>query len=328
MSSLVRAVVVNALSKETQQLAKTHGLQVSTVTWEDAARAFGSSVGPHISDLTLCIDGNVKMPVIRSPNFLDMTWDQPMETISLVTGNESTLGRRTTMTLKAWLEAKSLYRSSRDSHVIVSAQSCFLSIPEGETTKFNVALYNYQSRPDNPAVLVLVGNSSGTSAQTIGNSHDGNMLYFNDAGKSCAFMAQRLKDDRQERGVATDSAVMDSDEQQRNCLIIVQIPLLVARPPPQPYASAFRQYPQFSVYGCGGGLFGSVQAQSRCLSDDIDHAMVSVAAPESGKLFPTLPTRLERDERFPVRVTLQFYKATSNGIISDASMAAVSEQLT
>jgi hypothetical protein len=36
---------------------------------------------------------------------------------------------------------------------------------------------------------------------------------------------------------------------------------------------------------------------------------------------------IERDERFPIRVTVQFYQATSNGIISAADMQAISAQL-
>ena len=31
--------------------------------------------------------------------------------------------------------------------------------------------------------------------------------------------------------------------------------------------------------------------------------------------------KLERDARFPVRVTIQFYKATSNGVVSDQDLA-------
>jgi hypothetical protein len=32
---------------------------------------------------------------------------------------------------------------------------------------------------------------------------------------------------------------------------------------------------------------------------------------------------IERDERFPVRVTVQFYKATSNGVATEADIAAI-----
>jgi hypothetical protein len=36
---------------------------------------------------------------------------------------------------------------------------------------------------------------------------------------------------------------------------------------------------------------------------------------------------LIRDERFPIRVTVQFYKATSNGIVSDDDLRAIKSEI-
>ena len=36
---------------------------------------------------------------------------------------------------------------------------------------------------------------------------------------------------------------------------------------------------------------------------------------------------IERDDRYPVRVTVQFYKATSNGVVSEQDMADIAEQI-
>ncbi len=36
---------------------------------------------------------------------------------------------------------------------------------------------------------------------------------------------------------------------------------------------------------------------------------------------------IERDERFPIRVTVQFYKATSNGVVGEDDMAAIAAQI-
>jgi hypothetical protein len=36
---------------------------------------------------------------------------------------------------------------------------------------------------------------------------------------------------------------------------------------------------------------------------------------------------IERDPRFPVRVTVQFYKATSNGVVDQEDMAALAAQI-
>ena len=38
--------------------------------------------------------------------------------------------------------------------------------------------------------------------------------------------------------------------------------------------------------------------------------------------------KIKRDTRFPVRVTVQFYKATSNGVVSQADMAEIARQIT
>jgi hypothetical protein len=36
---------------------------------------------------------------------------------------------------------------------------------------------------------------------------------------------------------------------------------------------------------------------------------------------------IERDARFPIRVTVQFYKATSNGVVSAGNIDAIAEQI-
>merc|ERR1712137_875137 len=95
-------------------------------------------------------------------------------------------------------DCRSLLAPSRDSHVIMSSQACFLPVEEGKDTKFNVCLHNYQSYPNNPAVLVIIASSSGTSAQIVDQSSQ--TLYFNKNGEKASFVAQRLKDQRREIG--------------------------------------------------------------------------------------------------------------------------------
>ena len=36
---------------------------------------------------------------------------------------------------------------------------------------------------------------------------------------------------------------------------------------------------------------------------------------------------IERDDRFPIRVTVQFYKATSNGVVSETDMQQIRQQI-
>lgn len=60
-----------------KRLAGNHGLQVMNVAWEDNARWKNSVFGPCISDLTLQVD-TYKMPLIRNPNYADLSWDVPI----------------------------------------------------------------------------------------------------------------------------------------------------------------------------------------------------------------------------------------------------------
>jgi hypothetical protein len=141
-----------------QNLASKYGLNVTTVAWEDTARTKGSCWGPCISDMTLNVENNA-LPLIRHPNYEDLTWDVPMDKIPLVVGNELPGGQLYPLSLKEYLQNfrmylhkpdswkgsnTSLLAESRDSHVIMSSQACFLPVPTGGETKFNVSIYNYQ----------------------------------------------------------------------------------------------------------------------------------------------------------------------------------------
>lgn len=174
------------------------------------------------------------LPVIRYPNFEDLTWDVPMEKIPLVVGNEMKgkgSNKLYTITLKEYLEHFRMYlskpsewsgdrtsllaggdNSSRDSHAIVSAQACFLPVPKSDSAKFNVALYNYQSRHGDPAILAITATTQGTSAQIIDSGSQ--KLFFNKAGEKASFVGKRLSDDRKERGVAVEGEMTQQEKQQ------------------------------------------------------------------------------------------------------------------
>ncbi|ETO11852.1 hypothetical protein RFI_25525 [Reticulomyxa filosa] len=168
------------------------------VTWEDNARNKDSASGyvfflkkkrrrkkfPCISDMTLQVNKEL-MPVIREPNYSDKTWDMSMDKMVIVVGNEKKDQSLKSIPLKEYLESFDQYMSKppantklnllrkgdnkedKDTHVIMSSQACFLPVEASAETKFNVALYNYQSRSENPAILVIVSTSKGSSAQII-----------------------------------------------------------------------------------------------------------------------------------------------------------------
>ncbi|RUS20636.1 hypothetical protein BC937DRAFT_94744 [Endogone sp. FLAS-F59071] len=387
--------------QQAKALAKKYGLDIVTVSWDDTARTKFSSYGPNISDMTLIVNEQ-RMPVFRNPNYADLTWDVEMEKIPLVVGNESG-SPLSSVSLADFLRdlpkytgfPVSLFSPSRDTHALVSAQACFLPVPpqqpsqpaffgggisnsastgqNSSTTDFHVQLYNYQSTPTNPAVLVIVATSKGTSAQLVenrnsgfgfGGSTGGQKLYFNNNGKKCSFSAQRLTDNRRERGETDLTKPMTQEERQDNAIVVIQVPIKQrsdvnsftfgrtsatdsantfsfgvssnARSSTTPLfgpssttASAFGFASSAPTFGSNTGsssssaLFNSTQQRKV----DVENAIIKLGADEG--YFPTLSDKhtIVRDERYPVRVTLQWYKVTSTGQVNEAILSEINQQL-
>jgi hypothetical protein len=210
-----------------KSLFKSFGLDVLNVSWEDTARSKNSCWGPNISDMTLCLSNGRCMPVIRKPNFADVSTDFPIEKLSVVVGNENgtTLKK---ISLKEYLQNINVYTKSivepmykeRDEKILTSSQCCILPV-EVNKVDFSVQLYNYQTNVNNPKVLVIVSSSAGTSCQILKGT---TKLHFNEADLAYHFRVQRLEDDRKERKVATTGKIT-SEEKQNNVLFIYQIPL-------------------------------------------------------------------------------------------------------
>jgi len=209
----------------------------------------------------------------------------------------------------------------------MSAQSCFLPVPADHEATFNVAIFNYQSRKDNPAVLAIVANSKGTSAQIVENNSelDGQKLYFNKNGQKCSFVGQRLSDNRKERGVSQHGA-MTQQEKQENVLLIIQVPLQARQPQNVQLYNHYLSHEQdeekfMQVESCNMDMLQKKRERA-----DVEHAIIKVGK-EEGQFAEINGLEIKRDERYPVRITLQYYKATSNGVIDDAALQMISQQL-
>jgi hypothetical protein len=79
-------------------------------------------------------------------------------------------------------------------------------------------------------------------------------------------------------------------------------------------------------------LFGAVMCMAPSAvmeadrSSDVENAVIGHGELE-GPFTEIDGLSIERDDRFPVRVTVQFYKATSNGVVSSADLQAIKEQI-
>ena len=59
---------------------------------------------------------------------------------------------------------------------------------------------------------------------------------------------------------------------------------------------------------------------------DVEDAVVGHGRVQ-GKFTEVGGIAIERDERFPIRATVQFYKGTSNGVVDERDLAAIAKNI-
>jgi hypothetical protein len=336
---------------EAQRLVQKYGLDILNVTWEDTGRYYNSSVGPNISDVTIQVQHKnprtgayelTLMPVIRYPNFSDLTADISPDDFYLLVGNESGESLRR-VSLTEYLSRLPRYLSDpdswagdevslmrrRDTHVLVSAQACFLPVPQEGQAEFNPVIFNYQSYQGDPAVLTIVATREGTSATIIDNVRDafpagfswGQRLFFNQDGERASFTGERLSDfildqgaGRQDpgSGAGTPGA---AGQDGLNMVLLIQVPLKQIHP------MRFAEEESLAFGTATPAAEKALEALSDVEAAVIGHGQVEGPFTEIDGL------EIERDPDFPIRVTVQFYKATSDGVISQADVEEIADQI-
>ena len=348
----IQRVVTMPRDATLQRRAQALGLNVVNVMWEDTGRFQGSSVGPNISDLTLQVreplgQGRVRthlLPVIRYPNFSDRTADVRADKLWVRVGNHREGNQAHAVPLSEVLGNLRAYLSDpgsllgdgdltaeRDTHYLVSAQHVFVPIQQVGQAEFNPVLYNYQSQPESPAVMTLLITRQGTSATIIENrsgdqSHQGwgQQLFFNHAGQRTVFTAERRSavQARIEQGEATEQDA-GALEEGADMMMIVQVPL---RHRARPRFQAFDGLAEAGAMPAPSAAAGGAMRRSRAERSDVEQAVIG-HGDDLGPFREMGGLRLVRDDRFPVRVTVQFYRATSNGVISQADLQQVKRQI-
>ena len=339
--------------------ASRRGLGVMSVMWEDTGRSVGSSVGPNISDLTLQVrfddaagrSRSALMPVIRFPNFSDRTGDVSADKFFVRVGNErGGKGPLRTVALSDVLKDIKSFASmpdsilgsgdmtaSRDTHYLVSAQAVFLPIPKQGKAQFNPVLFNYQSSPGAPAVLSILVTREGTSIRVIENSPEdasatvgaGQEIYFNNHGQRAAFTAERKSD--VEARIASQGGPKTEDDKSAlakgaDVLFLIQVPLMHQgrrrmMSPPMPTSAPMG----------GASMAPAKKASAAPMDDEAERSDVEQAVlghgPNLGPFNEGHGLRLVRDPKFPIRITVQFYQATSNGVVDASDLDAISKSI-
>ncbi|MBI3072458.1 MAG: hypothetical protein HYY84_10120 [Deltaproteobacteria bacterium] len=358
---MVNKVARMVYDQEARRLAGEHGLNILNVMWEDTGRWKGSSFGPNISDVTIEVvsgEGGGRrmalMPVIRYPNFSDKTSDIRLDKFFIKVGNERTGRKARVVSLKQFLEHPLRYMSlpekgtikggtllaERDTHALVSAQSAFLPVPASGKATFHPVIFNYQSTKNNPAVLTILVTRQGTSMTIVDNSRDrivgswGQRLYFNKKGERAPLIAERLSHVKSTGKTANNEAASSLGDDS-NLLMLVQVPLKYNAPR--------------RVYGYGGsadmaapsgiGVYKlksaakpaapMAKAESGAMARMPSTMETAVLGhgPTDGPYAELSGLTIERDQRFPVRVTVQFYQAISDANVGEANMAALASQI-
>lgn len=344
---VVQQTAAMVSNRHAQALARKHGLNILNVTWEDTGRYKNSSVGPNISDMTIQVqqmDPRTEkfsltcMPVIRFPNFSDKTGDLLLDKFHLLVGNEKGKGLRKVNLREflgnirkylnrpgSWKGRSHSLLSPRDRHVLVSAQACFLPVPKKGMAEFNPVLFNYQSYEGDPAVLTILATREGTSVTVIDNKRDafqagrtwGQRLFFNQDGQRASLTAQRMSDfiaDPSNRVPSGKSSSTEAAKQKGlNMVLLIQVPLKQRKPRP-----ILPCMPE----ACAQGNF----ATKKRAKSDVEDAVIGHGRVE-GPFTEIADLPIQRDERFPVRVTVQFYKATSNGVVGERDMREIAQQI-
>ena len=356
-AEIVGAVAGMTSDGEATAMAGRHGLGIINVLWEDTGRWEGSSVGPNISDVTIEVETSneggqrqtMLMPVLRHDNFTDTTADVKLDRIFVPVGNAKGGGALSTISLRTLLASPERYLSlpregrikhgsllaERDSHALVSAQHAFLPVPKAGKVSFWPVIFNYQSTVKNPAVLTILVTRQGTSVTIVDNQRDtlaeswGQRLYFNDHGHKAPLIAERLKD-VQAKGTTANGEAAASLGDDANLLMLIQVPLKYRA---EAYlADGFGganeglayDAPMAAPAAAGGG--DAMMARSPRREADVDTAVLG-HGPSEGPYTELDGLTIERDNRFPVRVTVQFYQATATGVVSEADMARMAAQI-
>jgi hypothetical protein len=353
-AAVVRKVAAMPENDRAVDMVSRAGLSLLNVLWEDTGRWQGSSFGPNISDVTIEVElregqgptRTALMPVMRHENFTDKTGDVKLDKLMIPVGNQAQAGTLSYVSLRELLANPTRYMTlpakgkikggtllaQRDRHALVSAQATFLPVPrEGQATFWPV-IFNYQSARKNPAVLTLLVTRQGTSMTIVDNVRDtvrlgswGQRLFFNKSGQRAPLTAERLSDVRAS-GVTMNGESADSLGADANLMMIIQVPLKFRQPPARATGVKYKAAE-------GGGAPAALAAEPKPASSrssggrsDVETAVLG-HGPELGPYTELDGLTIERDPRFPVRVTVQFYQATSNGVLAAADVRSLRAQI-
>jgi len=180
----------------------------------------------------------------------------------------------------------------------------------------------------------------------IDNTNDlakwGQNLYFNNNGQKTCLTGERLSDYKEtqaqeiavRQGISLEKArAQVTVAQDINMVLVIQVPLKHKEPKYLRFGASsdslgslsldeLDEFDDLERSMLGGGAEIKAGFARRLEKSDMEDAVISHGEDE-GEHLELGGYKLERDERYPLRLTVQFYKATSNGIIDDKDLENV-----
>ncbi|MEZ4308029.1 MAG: hypothetical protein R3F14_08280 [Polyangiaceae bacterium] len=186
-------------------------------------------------------------------------------------------------------------------------------------------------------MLSILVTREGTSISVIENLPEdasssvgaGQEIYFNNHGQRAGFTAER-KSDVEARIAAQGGPQTESDKSAlakgADVLFLVQVPLIHqqrgrlggAMPAPPPMAAGAA-----APAAKKAAVMESAADEER---SDVEQVVLG-HGPNLGPFNEGHGLRLVRDPKFPIRITVQFYKATSNGVVDASDLDGISKSI-
>lgn len=298
------------------------GLHLTHINCEDNICHQGAARGSEISDMTIQVQSRrqgqhfaTTMPALRRTDFADRSVDLSLAAIRLRVGNHRgeplrTIGLREYLgDLRAhltrpnsWSGAGTSLLAARDSHVQLRAQACWLPVPRTGPAGFTPAVFNPHARPGAPGVLAILATREGTSATVVDNRRDhtrvsrrpGQRLLHNHNGQRAGF---------------TSTSSEEQPAPAVHALVLIQVPLRQPPPPPDPYAhlDILPMEPERGIH--------------------VEEPFVIDPRAFQGPTIEIDDLAIERDDRYAVSVTVQFYRPTREPVPGDDELIELAAQI-
>lgn len=147
----------------------------------------------------------------------------------------------------------------------------------------------------------------------------GQRLFFNSNGEKASLTGKRASDaaaapapvDKPADSTTKPSAPAVGNTAADNMVMLIQVPL------------KHREYFRGDSKGL---MFEDAEVSRAALSSNVEDAVIGHGEIE-GPFIEMDNQPIERDERFPIRITVQFYKATDNGVVSEDDIKSIREQI-